>query len=533
MPFKRPLKLAPYLETLSIIDKEAMVRRFPIRDDFAWAQRELVKVVEDKYNAGEPVRTIVLKARQLGISTVTEGIIFLWLMFHQGMQGLVVAHQGDASQGLFEKTQFYWESWPFKPLFHVRHASQKRFMWDETRSGLRIASAKNVEAPRGRTLHCVHLSECAFYDEPELLMVALNQTVPKKHGTFICLESTANGAAGWFYEFWMESKAGGTKYVPMFFPWFRHPEYRYPTTLCSRLELTTEERRLLDLGADYENIEWRRQVLPTDFRHDEQYFNQEMPATDTDAFIVSGTPVFPLEALMACYEPQTGFRGMLIDDGGRIRFEPDQRGPLTIYKAPAEDADGTLYFVSGDPSQTTYGDPACIQVINRATFEQVATWHGHIDPVSFAGEMIKLGYWYKTAMLCPEVSGGGQATIAAIIERDYPSIWHHRWADKSQGKVSQSLGWESSWKRKDWAIGRACFMIGERAITLHDEITYMQMRGFVTHAGGYQGNVDKKLHDDAVMALVIALTASGVEGPYRGDSGPVYNEAEELYAQFR
>lgn len=525
------LRLADYLHHLSIIDKEARSRPFPIDEPFAWAQRELCAEVEKHYNRGEPVRLVVLKARQLGISTVTEAIIFNWMFLHPGSQGLVIAHESEAAQGLFEKTQYYWESWPFKAAYSVRHASQKRLMWDELRSGLRIASAKNVEAPRGRTLHAVHLSEAAFYDEPDLLMVALNQTVPKKHGTFICVESTANGAAGWFYDFWQDAKAGQTNYVPLFFPWFRHPEYRARTSLCTQLELSVEERRLHLLGASYENIQWRRDVLPTDFRHDEDYFRQEMPATDEEAFIVSGTPVFPLDALGDCYEPMQGFRGTMIDDG-RPRFEPDPRGPLTVFKAPPKDCPADLYFVAGDPSQTTYGDPACIQVINRATLEQVAVWHGHINPVSFAGEMIKLGYWYGGAMLCPEVAGGGQATIAAILERDYPKVWHHRWADKSQGKVSASLGWESSWKRKDWAVGRTIWLIGERAVKIHDEKTYAQLRGFVTHDGGYQGNVDKRLHDDAVMSLVIALVASGTEGPYRGNWAPMHNEAEQMYEAF-
>jgi hypothetical protein len=529
MGFPQPLHLDTYLTKLSILDKDAQLCRFPIDSDFAWAQRRVCAEVEKQYNAGGPVRLVILKARQLGITTVTGGIIFNWLFFHPGTQGLVIAHEADAAQSIFEKTQLYWDTWPFRSMFTARHASQKRLMWDQTRSGLRIASAKNIRAPRGRTLHAVHLSEAAFYDEPELLMVALNQTVPKKHGSFVCVESTANGAAGWFYDFWQDAKEGALSYKPLFFPWFNHPEYQTQTTLCTRLELTTEERRLLDLGASYENIQWRRDVLPSEFNHDEEYFRQEMPATDTEAFIVSGTPVFPFEALGDCYQPVPGYRGMLLDDGGTIRFEPDPRGPLTVYKAPAADPDPQLYFVSGDPSVTTYGDPACMQVINRATMEQVAVWHGRIDPVSFAGEMIKAGYWYHRAMLCPEVSGGGQATIAAIIERDYPSIWQHRWADKSMGKVSQSLGWESSWKRKDWAIGKLCYLLGERSITIHDEMTYNQMRSFVTHKTGYQGSADTRVHDDAVMALAIALTASGTEGPYRGDRGGLYNEAMDLY----
>lgn len=530
MAFVRPLQLARHLETLSIIDKDANVRRFPINEPFAWAQREMCAEVEAQYNAGLPVRIVVLKARQLGISTLTEAIIFWWLFAHPGAQGLVIAHEAEAAQGLFEKSQFYWESWPFNKLYTARHASQKRLMWDQTRSGLRIASAKNVEAPRGRTLHACHLSEAAFYDEPESLTVALNQTVPKKHGTFVCIESTANGAAGWFHDFWMDAREGSLAYKPLFFPWFRHPEYAYPTSLCTQVELTSEERRLFSLGASYENLEWRRQVLPTDFRHDEEYFKQEMPATDIEAFLVSGTPVFPLEALSDCYEPLPGFRGHLIEAGGRLRYEADPRGPLTIFKAPAENIDPDLYFVAGDPSQTSYGDPGCIQVINRSTLEQVAVWHGNIDPISFAGEMYKLGRYYGDAMLCPEVSGGGQATIATLIGKGYERIWHHRWADKSQGKVSNAMGWETSWKRKDWAIGQMLYLFGERAVRFHDAKTYDQFRGFVTHDSGYQGSIDKKTHDDAVMALCIAYTASGLEGPYRGqrDTG-MWNEAMGLY----
>jgi hypothetical protein len=74
------------------------------------------------------------------------------------------------------------------------------------------------------------------------------------------------------------------------------------------------------------------------------------------------------------------------------------------------------------------------------------------------------------------------------------------------------------------------YLIGERAIHFHDAKTYEQFKGFVTHEGGYQGNVDKKLHDDAVMALSIAFTASGLEGPYRGarDAG-LYNEAMGMF----
>src|SRR5438876_6729827 len=121
------LDLEPWVSRLSITDKDGLSTKFPFTKaaseqlyggDFSWAQRRLAKVVEDQYNKGEPVRIIVLKARQLGISTLIEAIIFLWSFWHKNSNGLVIAHENDTSQSLFEKTQYYWDTCPWKHLYH-------------------------------------------------------------------------------------------------------------------------------------------------------------------------------------------------------------------------------------------------------------------------------------------------------------------------------------------------------------------------------------------------------------------------------
>lgn len=523
------LELAPLLSMLSIQTKDLTTEKFPIHTEFAWAQREYLRCIESLHDQGKPVRIIVLKARQLGISTATEGVLFLWNFLYPGTSGLVITHETEASLSLFEKTKLFWDTWPMKKLYKLESATQKRLSWAETRSSLRIATAKNIQSGRGRTLHAVHASECAFYPDPETLMTGLQQTVPDKPGTIMILESTANGVGNWFHRAWEQAESGESDFTPLFFPWWKHYEYQRYTTISTNLELTAEERQLRRLGASYEGIQWRRWVIPNKLNGDDLMFMQEYPATPEEAFITSGQNVFPLRKLDECYQPESGYRGYLVDNGTKVKFVNDSTGPVTIFRKPIAEDRNDRYFIAGDPSMTLHGDPACIQVINRATNEQVAVWHGRIDPINFATEMVLLGKYYNEAMLCPEIEGGGQATIASLIERSYPNLWQHKWADKAPGKIAMTYGWAMNFQRKNWAIGKLKYLVGDNSIIIHDKLTYKQMRYYMVLSNGEMGNAGSGAddHDDAVTSLAIATVASGTEGPFsEWDGGNVISKSQ-------
>lgn len=518
------LQLAPLLSKLTIQTKDLTTERFDLSGPFAWAQREFLAEIERQYNQEKPVRIIVLKARQLGISTAMEGVLFYWAFLHKGTSGLVIAHETESATSLFEKTKLYWESWPYKSLYHARYASQKRLTWEPSKSTIRVATAKNLQSGRGSTIHAVHASECAFYPDPDTLFTGLGQTIPHKHGSILVLESTANGLGNWFSDQWDQAEAGANDYTPMFFPWWRHYEYRQHTTLCVKSELTADERHLLLLMRRdgripeddcFQALEWRRWAIKNLANHDEDYFMQEYPATPSEAFMSTGRNVFPLQKVDECYVAQKGHRGTLVEDNrGKVKWTPDPSGNLTVFKAPSTNRRQDLYFIAGDPTKTVMGDPACMQVINRQTYEQVAVWHGHIDPINFGREMMLVGKWYNNATLCPEVEGGGQATIATILNLNYPNVWMHHWADKAPGQVSgTNYGWSSNFQRKNWAIGRLKYLFAETSVTIHDRETYNQIRNYVTKDNGEMGNAGKLGHDDAVMALAIGVTASQTEGP--------------------
>lgn len=527
------MKLLPLVKKLKIVDKNGLLVDFEPN----WAQLELIEEVERQIEAGVPVRIIVLKARQIGISTVIEALMFVLTFLIDRMRGLVVAHDQDSAQHLLSMTQNYWDTYVFNKLYTTKYKSRNELAWEETKSSLKVATARNSRSGRSRTIHFLHASEVGFYDDASTLMTGLRQSIPSSNAlTFIFLESTANGIGNYFYEEWIKAEDGETEYSALFFPWWRHPEY-----LASEVgvpielgELDDEENQLRNnLGISDDRLAWRRWAIKNLCQGDLHQFHQEYPASPEEAFISAGVNVFPLPHLRACYQPMKGRKGRLNREGDQVKFQADIDGPLTVFKPPSEDLDWGIYFVGGDPTRTTRGDFACIQVINRRTYEEVAVWRGRIDPTTFASEIAKLGRYYNMSMVTTEIEGPGYATIGALMEMDYPYIYQGHWADKTPGKTADNYGWSTTYKRKEWAIGWLLKLVVDHDIIIHDHRTFQEMRDYVTLDGGGYGPAARDGFDDTVMALAITCICASTEGPLRayGDSGvPMQDEATPVEA---
>jgi hypothetical protein len=523
------LSLRPLLDNLTIKTTSLQLRKFdldfidpdPTIGDWGWAQRPYIREIERQYNGGRPVRIIVLKARQLGISTATEAVLFLWAFLHPGTNGLVVSHQDGQAQELYEMTRTYWDTWPHKALFDERYKTRRQLRWTDTGSQIRVATAKNPEGLRGSTIHALHGSEVAFWPDAETLWTGLNNTIPRRHGTIAVLESTANGVGNWFHEKWQEAESGESEFVPMFFPWYKHSAYRLSNYL-HHADLDAEERDLLrmmtaeNMSEDeaMASIAWRRVEIPR--QGGIEKFHQEFPSTAHEAFVVSGNPIFNPSRVEECYEPKHGAVGRLYRDGrGTVGFEDDPSGDLRLFKKPSLDVRSDKYFVSADPSENRHaGDPACIQVINRLTNEQVAVWHSHANPVVVARQMMLLGDFYHQAMLCPEAEGGGQATIGAIMQAGYPNVWSWKKPDRTTASFNV-WGWSTNYNTKIWAITELQNLFNTHSILIHDKLTYNELLNYVEHANGTLGNSSNSPHDDTVMALAIAVCASKREGHFK------------------
>jgi hypothetical protein len=512
------MRIEPMLRQLSIRTKDLTVERFTPN----WAQSEMIEVVERQMTENRPVRVIVLKARQLGISTLTEGILFVRSFMYDHSHSLVIAHEMDSSDSLFGMTSLFWDSFPYRKMFEAKYASRKELTWRDTGSSIKVATAKNLRAGRGRTINALHASEVAFWDHPEELMLGMRQAVPSRPGSLIVLESTANGVGNWFYDTWNAAIEGEVEYEPLFFPWWKHPEYTatYVGVQEALSHLSEDERILKALGVEDDSLAWRRWAIRNLADGDINRFMQEYPATPEEAFIASGANVFPHESLKRVYEPEDPMRGYLLKEGDQVRFVPDRHGPLRVFKMPSADTDWGRYFVGGDPTHTTRGDNAAAQVINRRTYEQVAIWHGRIDPMGFADELAKLGAFYNWAEISTEIEGPGYATIGRLTALDYPHLWRHRWAERSPGKINETMGWSTTAKRKEWAIGHLLKLVVDGDVAIHDRRTYDEMRNYVTLDGGGYGPADGEHgYDDCVMSLAIAAICSQTDGPLKAYDG--------------
>jgi hypothetical protein len=532
------VNLYPLIADLKIIQKDGTVVRFG--DVMNYAQIEVIRAVEDAMRAGKPTRVIVLKARQIGVSTVVEAIIFILAMMIDNLKCMIVSHELDSAEHLLSMTSNYWNTFSLNSLYTPRFASQKRLAWKETNSGIQITTAKNVRSGRSRTIQVLHASEVAFWDDPGALMTGLRQSIPNTPNSFIFVESTANGIGDYFASTWEEAESGDSEFVPLFFPWHRHPEYTAisigipydPLPVITDPEAIAEERNLRAMGIGNDRLAWRRWAIKNNCQNSVEIFHQEYPTTPEEAFISTGTNVFPLPKLRTVYEPQHGTKGRLTrESSGRVRFQEDPSGDFKIFKYPSDDTSYGIYMVGGDPTRTTHGDPACAQIINRRSWEQVAVLRIKIDPSSFAEELAKIGSYYNQAMLVPEIEGPGYATIGALLQMDYPYIYKGQWADKAPGKVADNYGWQTTQKRKHWAIGNLLRAVVDGDIVIHDNDTFNEMKNYVTMTSGEMGPSTNAGHDDTVMALAIALTATITEAATVPAYGSMVQESKQSMAE--
>lgn len=227
-------------------------------------------------------RDLILKARQLGFSTLVQGEIFRRVVTGTRTT-MTLAHDDDTTQKLRTMADRFYEHCKFGEIQPLRkYANATLTTYPEFDSAVYIATAGNKQSGRGGTYTDLHGSEVAFWKDAESIIAGAMQG----GNPDVVLESTPNGAQGYFYEKCMEALSGRSIWTLHFYSWWWDDTYRLDG---EPITLTDEEKELKRKhNLDDSQIRWRR------LKQQElgRYFIQEYPEDPVSCFLTSGNSFF-------------------------------------------------------------------------------------------------------------------------------------------------------------------------------------------------------------------------------------------------
>jgi len=407
---------------------------------------------------------IILKARQLGISTLTAGYA-LWMMtFHQDKNVLVIATKQEVAKNLVTKVRVMHANLPswLKQRCVEDNKLNLRYM-----NGSQIkAVSSGPEAARSEALSLLILDEAAFIDKIDEIWTAAQSTLTTG-GSCIAL-STPNGVGNWFHKTWIEAEEATGMFNPIKLHWTVHP----------------------DRGQ-----EWR----------DEQdtLLGPSSAAQECDCdFLTSGTGVIDaitLEKLRKnnCIEPVEK-RG--IDSN------------MWIWEQPNYNKD---YIVCADVGRGDSADYSAFHVIELESLTQVAEYKGRLNTKDFGNMLVSVATEYNDALLIVENNNIGWATIQQIIDRDYPNLFYtskdlqyvdvqHQVTNKHYREEKKMVaGFSTTSKTRPLIISKLEEFFREESVVVRsnrliDELlTFVYINNRAQAMNGY--------NDDLVMSFAIGL----------------------------
>lgn len=424
-------------------------------------------------------KNIVLKARQLGISTYVAARFFLKTITHPGTLTVQVAHDQRAAEEMFRMVHRFleclpdvWQGIKLRPTLATSHANVRQIVFPSLDSEYRVETAADENAGRGLTIQNLHCSEVSRWPrDAAATLASLRAAVPP--GGEIVLESTANGAGGCFYNEWQRAESTG--YVRHFLPWWWEPAYVQEADIG---ELTEDERELMQReGLKPQQIAFRRDVRANFGKRAKEEFAEDAAS----CFLASGESLFDLEVVERR-------RGECVD-----AMERRDNGRLLVW-FPAQR--GREYVVGVDPAGGgADGDYACAQVVEQSSGLQCAELRGHYTPQELARKVAMLAREYGDALVAVERNNHGHAVLAFLttVER-YGNLY------ESAGQA----GWLTNLVTRPKMLEELAATVSSRAELFQSKRLLDECRTFVRHRDGRSGAASGA-HDDAVMAMAVAM----------------------------
>ena len=330
-------------------------------------QEEVLKTYqEESYN-------VILKSRQLGISTLTAAYS-LWLMLFQNDKNvLCIATAKDTAKNLVTKVRIMYDNLPSWLKTQIVENNKLSLVFN---NGSQIkAIASNESAGRSEALSLLILDEAAFIERIDTIWTAAQQTLAT--GGDCLAISTPNGVGNWFHKTWVDATDGLNKFHTVKLHWSEHPE---------------------------RDQNWRNEQ--------NTILGPTKAAQECDAdFLSSGQSVVDPKILEwykenMCCEP--------IEKSGIDRN-------LWIWEYPDY---SKQYLICADVARGDATDYSAAQVFELESLTQVAEYKGQLGTTEFGNFLIELSTKYNDALLVVENNNIGWATLQTIIDRGYENLFY-------------------------------------------------------------------------------------------------------------
>jgi hypothetical protein len=405
-------------------------------------------------------RTIVLKSRQLGISTLIAAYSLWLILFHSDKNVLVVAIDQNTSKNLVTKVRVMFDNLP---------SWLKMKCVESNKLSMRLSNGSQIKAVastgtsgRSEALSLVIIDEAAFVDGAEELWASLQQTL-STGGQGILL-STPNGTGNFFHKIWIKAEAGENKFKTIRLPWQVHPE---------------------------RDQEWR------DRQDAELGLRLAAQECDCDFSSSGNTLVDPglIQWYLATYAQ-----------------EPvEKRGADQSYWLWEQPSMSKSYIVTADVARGDGSDYSAFHVIEPESLTQVAEFKGQLTTKDFGNMLVNVATEWNDALLVIENNNVGWATIQQVLDRGYKNLYYTYKSDVLDSdvflakgydlvsKIDMVAGFTMSHKVRPLAISKFDLLTREKSIIFRskrfmDELaTFIWKEGKAQAANGY--------NDDLVMCM--------------------------------
>ena len=530
---------------------------------FNEAQDDVYKVIAENKRLGKRSLILILKARQLGMSTFTEGLGTTLCVMYPNQSMFIMTHEEKASQQLYGMAHYYYENFPdwLKQDCEVIKDNQSLMSFTNgSKIQTMVASPNSSGTGRGQTFTFAHLSEFDWWNGDALGILAGVLSACTKDAIVI-IETTANGC-GNFKKLWdkaVNDKLSGkeNEWIPLFYAWNTDKQYRKAYT---GFELTKEEKALKEkYGLDNEQIAWRRSKIETEFAGNKALFQQEFPISPEEAFISSGQCIFDLNSINERKE-ELREREIQFEDKGYflygieydsylnerklkdIRWVSDHKnGYITLYEKKNI---RHPYVLAVDPAGDG-SDYTAINVLDNRSSKQVCTMHiNGMQSFEIACQAYCLGQYYNEGLLGSETNFAPEV-MTYLKELGYSNLYiTQNDGNQMLVKLEKKYGFRTTTVTRPHLISLLIEYVNKNSHLINNYQTLVEAQNFVRVYKTIDGKTRQKEqanvgeHDDLLMSLGIALymRESGQQSfdllPEKEEENYMPNEFERMFGNY-